>query len=373
MKMIKILVALLILSTGSLVYAEYGMIPFSKEVSPDLEIGKNIDFVFLGKLQELGITMKAFGEQPPINYQMAESPEVTIEPVGKDAVKQQLQTLSKTENLEGIIFGHIMQDFVKEMVYVIVRVYLVSGSEQYHTFGYEDAMGVKVPEVKPEVIKARFTKISGEIKPWLKAKQLLMEQEGYRLPISQFFIDGVRNLLKANLLKAKFPPEQGPFYVTKLSFINAKTRLQISTEESGLIEEVISDYIVQATKLHPVIKFNAPGHTIKDAAENVNKLIDLIFDPNLTPAERNMKIINEMMEPAGVDIIVTGQFLDEQEKIRVKPIVISKIHQKIFAKSLTFSKADYICTDPVNPKKKVLCSNAYEEIAQALKEILEQL
>ena len=171
MKMIKILAALLILSTGSLVYAEYGMIPFSKEVSPDLDIGEDINFLFLGKLQAVGITIKAFGEQPRINYQMAESPEVTIEPVGEDAVKQQLETLSKTENLDGIIFGHIMQDLVKEMVYVIVRVYLVSEPEQYLTFGHKDALGIKVPNVKPEIINERFAQISEDIKTWLRAKQ----------------------------------------------------------------------------------------------------------------------------------------------------------------------------------------------------------
>lgn len=169
--MIKILAALLILSTSTLVYAEYGMIPFSKEISPDLDIGKKINFGFLGKLQDEKIKIRVFPEQPPINYQMAESPEVTIEPVGEDAVKQQLQTLSKTQNLAGIIFGHIMQDLVKDMVYVIVRVYLVSEPEQYKTFGHEDAMGIKVSNVKSEVIKERFTKITGDIKQWLKAKQ----------------------------------------------------------------------------------------------------------------------------------------------------------------------------------------------------------
>ena len=109
-----------------------------------------------------------------------------------------------------------------------------------------------------------------------------------------------------------------------LSFIDAKTRCHIPTTESELLNDAMVALIVQATKLHPVIKFNAPGHTIKDTAGNVNKLVDLIFDPNLTPAERNLKIIKEMMEPTGVDFIVTGQFIDEPEKIQVEPIVITR-------------------------------------------------
>jgi hypothetical protein len=93
----------------------------------------------------------------------------------------------------------------------------------------------------------------------------------------------------------------------------------------------------------------------------------------LTPDERVTKIINDMMEPAEVDVIVTGIFIDGKEKITVKPLIVSKAHKKILAKSLTFLKADYICTDQVLPNKKVLCKNAYEEIATALKEILEAL
>lgn len=142
----------------------YGFIPFSEEVSPDLEIGEDINFRFVGKLQKAGITIKVFEEQQPINFQMAESPEVTIEPVGEDAVKQQLQTLLTTENLGGIIFGHIMQDLVKDTVYVIARVYLVNNPGQYQTFGHEDAMGIKVADVKPEIIRERVAQIAQQIR-----------------------------------------------------------------------------------------------------------------------------------------------------------------------------------------------------------------
>jgi len=143
--------------------------------------------------------------------------------------------------------------------------------------------------------------------------------------------------------------------------------------DSELINEAVVDGIEQATKINPQIKFNEPGHVIKDTAINVNKLIDLLFDRNLTPSERILNIINDMMIPAQVDVIVTGQFVDEQEKINVKPITIVKRNQKIVAKSLTFLKEDYICTDPVNQNKKALCSKTYEKIALAVKELLEML
>ncbi|MEK8017974.1 MAG: hypothetical protein VSS75_013960 [Candidatus Parabeggiatoa sp.] len=170
MKIIRTGIIMLTLSVGSLVYAadEYGMIPLSLEVSPDLNIGNNISFIFSGILQQKAIKVRSFVDQPPINYQTAESPEVTIEPVAEDTVKQQLQGLSKQEKLDGVIFGHIMQDLVEEAVYVIVRVYLLN-SEQYETFGNEE--GIKVQDVKPEVIKERLEQIGGQIKQSLGKRE----------------------------------------------------------------------------------------------------------------------------------------------------------------------------------------------------------
>jgi hypothetical protein len=196
---------------------------------------------------------------------------------------------------------------------------------------------------------------------------VLMGQES--CPVSGSLVDDV-----IRLLEAKFPPKQGPFYVTRLTFIDAKTRSQTQTLDSELINGAVVDGIQRAATANPSLKFNAPGHTIKDTMGNVNQLINLVFDPNLTPNERLMKIINEMMEPAHVDVIITGQFVDDQKKIKVKPFIIIKKSQKIVAKSLMFLKNEYICTDPVNQNKKALCSNAYEEIAQSVKELLlEQL
>jgi len=163
-KITRAFIAMLTFSFASLVYADYGLIPLSKEVHPDLKIGNDISFVFLGILQETGLKIQPIVDQPLINYQMAESPEVTIEPVGEDAVKQQLQTLFTKPHIEGVIFGHIMQDLVKETVYVIVRVSLASHPKQYETFGYEEAMGIKVPEVTPQMIRERFAQVATLLK-----------------------------------------------------------------------------------------------------------------------------------------------------------------------------------------------------------------
>jgi len=160
----------------------YGFIPFSEEVSPDLEIGTGINFHFASQLHQEGIRTVPLSTQPPINYQMAESPEVTIEPVGEDAVKQQLQTVSTTEKLTGIIFGHIMQDLVKDTVYVIARVYLVNNPGHYQTFGHEDTMGIPLSQVSPQVIQDRLAQIAQQIKGWLKGQQAQAPQQPSSAP-----------------------------------------------------------------------------------------------------------------------------------------------------------------------------------------------
>ncbi|MEN8218085.1 MAG: hypothetical protein ABFS56_17290 [Pseudomonadota bacterium] len=44
---------------------------------------------------------------------------------------------------------------------------------------------------------------------------------------------------------------------------------------------------------------------------------------------------HDMMIPAQVEVIATGQFVDDQDKINVKPITFVKGTPKIVAKSLT--------------------------------------
>ncbi|MEK8017973.1 MAG: hypothetical protein VSS75_013955 [Candidatus Parabeggiatoa sp.] len=156
---------------GSFADSNYGIIPFSEEVSSDLDIGKNVSAYFSEEvLQKQGLTTMLIQQAAPIGYQTAESPEVTIEPVTEDTIRQQLQALSAKNNLTGLIFGHIMQDLVKDVVYVIARVYLTTNPGQYQTFGQDEAMSIKVAAVKPKLIKERLAQVGQEIKQWLSSQ-----------------------------------------------------------------------------------------------------------------------------------------------------------------------------------------------------------
>ncbi|OQW92871.1 MAG: hypothetical protein BWK78_00245 [Thiotrichaceae bacterium IS1] len=180
-----------------------------------------------------------------------------------------------------------------------------------------------------------------------------------------------------NLLKTKFGQsggQQRPIYVTQLSFADVKTgEIMAQTEAVELVNKAVLDGIRQAERINPNIKFNVTAHEIKNTAENVSKLIQSFYNKNNTPDENMSAIINDMMEPAQVDVIVTGQYLEEQDQVKLKPLVISKRDRKQVAEQLFFGKDEYMCQDPNNSSKKALCQNAYEKIAQTVKRLLDNL
>jgi len=178
-------------------------------------------------------------------------------------------------------------------------------------------------------------------------------------------------------LKQKLPPPSGQSktYVTQLSFMDAQTQSTMaSTEYAVLINKAVEKGMAEAAKQNPQLAINEAGHTIKNNDENVNKLVNLTFDPGMTKGEKINKIIGEMMNPNSVDVICTGQYIDDAKSplISIRPLVIVKADQKIVTKNLQFTKEELFCKDPIS-NKETLCAGAHDQIAQAVQELLEQL
>lgn len=178
-----------------------------------------------------------------------------------------------------------------------------------------------------------------------------------------------------NLAKGLGPTAPGEkTYITQLSFMDTDTKsIMVQTEEAKLINGAVLDGIKRAQKVNPDIKLNAPGHELKNTDANVETLIKLIHNRNQTPEERINSIISDMM--AQLDVIVTGQYTDRgaPEPILLKPFLIVKKEKKILTKSLSFDRQQYICSDPNDKTQKALCASSHEEIAKAVKELLEAL
>ena len=180
------------------------------------------------------------------------------------------------------------------------------------------------------------------------------------------------------LISTKFQPGRGRdfIYVTNLSFMDTSTRtLMAESEEHELTNNAVLDGISMAMKSNPKIKFNEPGHTIANTDGNTLQLIDIVYDPARTPDMRMDDIMKTIMVPNMVDIIVTGQYLniDEKNEIRLKPLAIDGRDKMIRGKTFDLKKSQCMGPKPVRNETKALCTDSHERIARAVKELLEAL
>ncbi|MCK4761251.1 MAG: VWA domain-containing protein [Candidatus Aminicenantes bacterium] len=164
-------------------------------------------------------------------------------------------------------------------------------------------------------------------------------------------------------------------YITALSFIDVVTKsTMVDTLAVELINEAVKKGMDEAKRNNNNLVINETGHSIPNTDARQNELINITFDPNLAKIEKINKIIDELMNPRRVDVIVTGHYIVEagNPKISIRPLIIVKASQKIVVKNLQFSKKELFCTDPIT-RKTVLCKGAFDQIAQAVQELFEQL
>lgn len=147
------------------------------------------------------------------------------------------------------------------------------------------------------------------------------------------------------------------------------------TNSKDLLEREIQKGLGLIVKYTSGLAVNAVGHSIPNNDANVNKLIDISFNPNLTTNEKTDKIIAELMTPYNVDVIITGLLIDENKNplILIRPLVIVKAQRKILTKSLQLTKEEILCPDPVGSGKQYLCDGVLSQLGQAFLEIIEQL
>ncbi|MBF0583379.1 MAG: hypothetical protein HQL80_03990 [Magnetococcales bacterium] len=170
-------------------------------------------------------------------------------------------------------------------------------------------------------------------------------------------------------------PDPGPsqIYISYLTFMDGTTKKSMTPTAGGaLIDKAVPEGISDAMKSNTKLKFNEPGHAIKDTDKNHLDLVNIVYDPNLDKDTKMNKIISDLMKPNGVDVIVTGQYVDNGAKIDVRPMLLVRLNKKISTKSLQYMKKDFLCKTQ-NQSVEALCQNANEEIMKAVKELLDAL
>jgi len=179
------------------------------------------------------------------------------------------------------------------------------------------------------------------------------------------------------LIGQKFKPSGGKssVYVTHLTFMDADTKtIMAQTMTAELINKAVVDGMQLAKNANSDLEINHPGHKLANTDGNVNKLVNIFWDVNLTKGDKIQKIVSDMMAPNQVDAIVTGQYLEKKgDIINVRPFVVSKSKKSIVSKNHIFDKKQFLCEDPQNPSVKILCQSAHEKIRDSVKELLDTL
>jgi len=174
--------------------------------------------------------------------------------------------------------------------------------------------------------------------------------------------------------KIQPPAEQSNIYISHLSFMDPSNGSSLFHNEIGkLINGAVINGIHNAQKVNPRIKYNAEDHKLEDTDTRVYKLVEITFDNILTRNEKISKIIKEIMEPANIDVIVTGLYIDKGSVVDIRPLIIVKYEQKIVTKLATFEKKDFLCSDPYNPSSTFLCKKSCDKISELVEELLAAL
>jgi len=189
-------------------------------------------------------------------------------------------------------------------------------------------------------------------------------------------------------------PGKEKLYITNLTFMDALTQSKLANTEIGeLINREVLKWLKRLQEFDHRVVINELGHIIPDTDENINRLVNITFDPNLTKTQKINRIINDMMIPNGVDMIVIGQYIDDAKSslISLRPLIIFREGKKIITKNLQFIKEELFCIDSKSQKTinlqfkkselfcqdhikkgKILCDGAYNQIAYAVQELILQ-
>jgi hypothetical protein len=163
-------------------------------------------------------------------------------------------------------------------------------------------------------------------------------------------------------------------YIANLSFLDVDTKSMMVPGDAELVNQAVEEGMKTLAQQDPKYVVNEQGHTLPNTDANANKLSTIFWDPNLSRSDKVDKIINELMNPSGIDGLVAGQFQQKPDgSVNLRPFVISKSTKNIVTESRTFRKDEFECRDPNNNNKKILCQKTVEDIRDTVIRLLKQL
>ena len=169
----------------------------------------------------------------------------------------------------------------------------------------------------------------------------------------------------------KKPAGQSKVYVSHLSFMDGVTKTLLLSEEAALIDEAVKDGMQAAADTNPNIVINESGHTAPNTDASVGKLAEISFNPNHTPEQKYREAVSTLLDPHGVDVLISGVVMDTGTVIQVRPMGVSRPDETIKTKDRTFTSREELFTE-VNGTL-ALTDEGREEIKKAVRDLLDNL
>lgn len=209
------------------------------------------------------------------------------------------------------------------------------------------------------------------------------DNSGYVYPVAVYFnIDDTQNAME--LLLEEFPgPQsiqqtQSQTSVVYLDFMEAKSQsLKDQTPIDKLVRESVYNQIKKELNAAVIgsgkqLVLDMKSGMQMNTAPQIKQIIAVTFEQDVPGTEKIKKIIDRLQVPPQVDIIVTGQYVDDpvSTNIMIRPIIILKT--TIESKNLMFERAQLFCRESSEPGtgSQVPCQNSENYIAKEIQQFL---
>lgn len=174
---------------------------------------------------------------------------------------------------------------------------------------------------------------------------------------------------------ARTQSQTAKIYVSSVSFLDKDTGSTFGTPTAELINKAVRDGMATMASTDPAkYAANAPQHSIADTDANANKLASIFWDQNLTKDQKLEKIIKDVMEINGVDVLMAGQYVQRDDKtVNLRPFIVSRANKSMVSENFNYNVGEFLCTDPANQSVKTLCPKAHDDVRDAVVRLLRQL
>ena len=140
-----------------------------------------------------------------------------------------------------------------------------------------------------------------------------------------------------------------------------------------LLNEVIDKGVTPVKNRDQQLVVNQNRHTIHKDDAAVKNLNNILLKSKLRDNQKAGKIINEIMNPRGIDFIYVTQLTENNQNsiVNVHLYMVSKPKKRIFSMNLIFQRDELVCKD-VKTRLPMICREADDNIVNAVQIVLDQ-